>query len=78
MMSRPNRSAKFGNERWYVTIFVPLYGAIWAVHFFTASVSRALKAASRCSKYARSAGLNCESLSQIDFAMTRPFSGSSQ
>src|SRR5437867_901245 len=44
MMSRPKRSAKFGNERWYVTIFVPLLGATIVSHRFRARLDLAVSA----------------------------------
>ncbi len=44
-MTRPKRRAKFGHESWKVTILAPLYGAIFAVHSFSFSVSLPSKAA---------------------------------
>src|SRR5436190_13568037 len=40
MTSMPNASQKFGHERWYVTTFNPLYGAICAFQRLMASVRR--------------------------------------
>jgi hypothetical protein len=55
-----------------------LYGAIIAAQRFSASERRVRKSFSRPSKYARSFGRSCDSLPAISFAMTLPFSGSSQ
>src|SRR5947199_189844 len=62
MMSRPNRLAKFGNDRWYVTTFVPRYGASSPSHRFSAASRRLVKSARRCSKYARSFGRSFENV----------------
>ena len=61
-MSRPKRSAKFGNDRWYVTTLVPLYGAICASQPSSAASSRALKSVSFCWKNALSFGTELREL----------------